>query len=362
MYPNSLRRKRATRTAGFFFSLVLASAGCRFSFDRSLSPGEIRGTVVMAPSPGSSLSPVAGARVSLENSSLGVTTDARGSFVLTQLPAGTYSLDITAPQPQAGVVPQGLHIGNLTLAPVSSTLGSGRDLGQVELGAYGGIAGTVTSQSEPLNGAFVVLPELATTRTVAGAYAFSNLLPGNYALTVVATAAPGAARIAAPVSVTVQPRAVARVPDIDVPLRPVETQGGIAGRVVLLGASSSKGVTVTLGGTSTRVQPSDDAGDYAQTGIPAYVYTVTASAPGYMAAIVQGIIVGGPTTNVPIITLAPGTNPPAPQATIGGSFSSRSADYHMVMVAGRAQQAEQSSVYKLVPNQVALSPADGGSL
>jgi hypothetical protein len=345
------------------FVLVTGNSGCMFHFDRSLSPGEVRGTVVEAPSPGASLVPVAGARVVIENSSLHVTADSHGAFDLTKVPAGTYAIDITAPPGDAGTVAQGIHLSGITLAALSGGAGDGLDLGRIVLGTLGGIEGTVTSEGASLTGAFAVLPDLTQMVSVNGAFSFSNLNPGTYSLSLVEVSSAGTARIAPPVRVVVNPGEITHVPNIDIPLNPILSQGGIAGRVELLGASSSKGATVTLLGTSIAAQTTDAAGDYSQSGVAADVYTLTASAPGYQSATVGGIIVGGTTTNIPVIVLSPGTNPPANPSTVGGTVSSRSTNFHLVLTPGRAEQPARSPGYRLDPGSLTAHAAtDGGTL
>lgn len=344
--------------------LLAGASGCLFHFDRSLSPGEVRGTVVIAPSPGASLVPVSGARIVFEDSSINVTTDSAGTFDVTQVPAGTYAIDITTPPGDAGTFRAGLRLTGITLAPLSGGgLGDGVDLGRIVLETLGGIAGTVTSEGTTVTGAFAVLPDFAQTVTVDGGYSFANLMSGSYTLSVVDPTNPGT-RTAPSVSVTVQPGAITHVPDIAIPVTAtVVTQGGIQGTVQLVGASSSKGATIALLGTSITVQTQDAAGDYAQSAIPADVYTLTASAPGFKTATVAGIIVGGATTQVPLITLQPGSNPPAQPSTIGGSFSVRSTNFHMVLNPGRAQQPAQSPGFRLEPGAIVVgSASDGGAL
>ena len=77
------------------FSLVVllalpAFTACQFTFDRDLTPGEIRGTVVVAGVDGAR-TPASGARIRIEGSGANVRSDAQGRFVLRGLPVGRYA-------------------------------------------------------------------------------------------------------------------------------------------------------------------------------------------------------------------------------------------------------------------------------
>src|SRR4051812_23418805 len=123
----------------FLLLFLLVCSGCRFSFDRTIGPGEIRGTVVFETT-GKAKEPAAGARVVLENSPVSVKTDAQGRFILRGLRSGTYALSITASQ-GGGVSDSGLRLRNITLAAGPHGQPDGRDLGQVAIGAFGDLAG-----------------------------------------------------------------------------------------------------------------------------------------------------------------------------------------------------------------------------
>jgi hypothetical protein len=87
------------------FSLIIV-AGCRFNVDRALGPGEIRGTVVFDLGGGKTAA-APGAHVVLENSTVQVTADGRGRFVISSLPPGMYALSISASQAGNGKIDKG---------------------------------------------------------------------------------------------------------------------------------------------------------------------------------------------------------------------------------------------------------------
>lgn len=362
--------RRSTTLLAVTVGLLLT--GCLFHFDRTLAPGEIRGMAVIAGSTKGTVLPAAGAPAALEDSSLAITADAHGSFVFTRLPAGTYALDVTNGVKGAGEL--GIHLIGLTLGNIGGALGNGLDLGQITLGALGGITGRVISGGVPVTGAVAALQGTAQTTTAEGLYAFSNLLPGDYTVTIFQPTGPSQGKLAPTVTVHVPPGTIATAPTIDLTNDPVYTQGSIAGVAQLLGATSSAGITLGLSGISATAT-TNAAGSYSESSLPPFVYTLTASAPGFLPATVPAVVIAGPTLQLPLITLSPGTLPTPPDAgtpagldagvlqadepfSLGETFSARSANYHVVGIANRAQTAEQSAHYKYVPSAVAAT-ADG---
>jgi hypothetical protein len=352
---------------------ALVTTGCRFKVDRTLPPGEITGTVISAASPGQKATPVASARVVLENSSVKISADAHGDFAIVGLAAGTYAVDITPPasSPLAGSV--GIHVGGLKLAPLPGGTLSGFDLGTITLERYGGIAGTVTLNGQPVTGAVAVLPGYGRAMSTDGVFAFFNVLPGEYSMTVV-DAISGGARISQPLKVTVSPGAVLQLPPIDLSTDPVVTTGSITGQAQLSGASSSAGVTIALNGVSTTTQ-TDSQGNYSQSNVPANVYNLTATANGFQQVTLNGVIVGGPTTTVPEILLtavtAATSTPDAgtvvtttsagnPYAIGSGNSVSSSSNFQLTIVSGTVQQPERSRNFQYLPGPVASGTASQG--
>ena len=286
-----------------WLAVVLATTACTFTFDRNLNAGEIRGALVFESS-GSTNLPAAGAKVVLENSGLVVQADARGTFVISNLPPGTYALTITATDTSTNT-PEGLRLQNLTLTGSGAGLGNGRDLGQVVIGAYGSIGGAVTGPNEPVPAGTLVVSQGQTQVAVAqGAYQIPNLLPGPYELSVFAPGTKGA-QIAGPVTITVQPRTRATAPTFKLDTAPTVTTGSVSGKVLLTGTGSNAGISVTVAGTTSVSLLTDATGAFSAQQVPAGVYTVSAGIGGFLTASVPDIVVGGAVTQVPLITLVP---------------------------------------------------------
>ena len=352
-------------------------SGCKFTFDRTLGTGEIRGVVVVAPSPGASPVPAVSTHVAIENSSIGVDVDSNGRFVIRGLPPGSYALDLTASLANNGKVDHGLRLTGVTLASTTQALGDGRDLGVVEIGAFGGLLGTVVKSGTPLTGAAVVLPSLRATSTFQGGFKFQNLLPGDYTVQAFAPTANGRGHLAIPVAVKVVPRVNTTIPTIDVAMAPIVTTGGLEGQARLIGVPSSQGIAIALTFFAATVMTTDAAGDYSESGVPAGLYTMTASAPGYLSAVVPGTVIGGPATQMPLVVLAPappnapdaGMASPGPDAgpppttptSVAGTVQSSSTNYTASTVTGQASSPSHSSQYSYTPGLLAGSLPDGGS-
>jgi hypothetical protein len=345
---------------------ALVTISCRFQLDRALSPGQIRGQVVIQPSPGAPTTPVSGAIIAMEDSSIAVRSDDRGMFVIGGLPPSTYTLDVTALQSGSLL---GLRLSNLALQPSAVAPEPALDLGEIPVSAAGGISGTVTVGGTAVTGAVVAMPGFGTTRTQAGAYAFSNCLPGDFSLGAV-YATVGESLVAPAEPVKVRSRQVTAVPPIDLnPTASAATTGGIQGQVLLQGGVGAVRITVQLAGTATSLK-TDDNGNYQATNVASGVYTLAASAPGYLTAVVPAIIVGGTAlTIVPTITLGQvsnnisGTGPdggPPQQLAQLGNQASHSANFAAVTSTSGPAPLEQSSHYFFFPTGLVrvASPAE----
>lgn len=161
--------------------LVLGSA-CRFSFERELAPGDLRGRVVFRDS--TSGAPVAGAQVTLEGTRFLGRTDANGVFVLRGLPQGTFALRVTyqgtGDEPDGALLLRDIALGARSLGGIE-----GRDLGTLALGAVGTIEGVVTQDGVPLGGATVGGSFAGRARTGDdGRFVLPRLASGAYELVV----------------------------------------------------------------------------------------------------------------------------------------------------------------------------------
>ncbi|MEO8621685.1 MAG: SdrD B-like domain-containing protein [bacterium] len=129
------------------------------------------------------------------------TTDANGAYAFTDLPAGTYTVQVGAPagfaaSPTGAGTPSTDSNGSGTSVTVLTGTDNTIDFGFYKLGAIGDFvwndlnANGVQDGGEPgIPGVTVTLSNGATTTTDAsGAYLFANLAPSNYTVTVSAPA------------------------------------------------------------------------------------------------------------------------------------------------------------------------------
>lgn len=272
---------------------LLAASACTFQFDRSLEPGELRGTVVFQDS-GAALLTVPGARVSLEGARIQVRSDAQGRFVIRQLPEGRYTLRIEHDANGDGLVDAGLMLRDVQL-------GQGRDLGRITIGRLGSISGEVLRNSEPLPGAEVALVQQAATVADDGSFQFERLLPGAYQLGVVAHHGADTFVLAEQL-VEVKPGQDTPV-TLDLDGLPSTPTGSLQGTARLVGTADHGDIGVTLPGGSTQLVTGPDGG-YLEAQLPAGIYTVRAHKDGFLPSIARFVVVGGDTTLAPDLLLA----------------------------------------------------------
>lgn len=279
-------------------AVVLLTTGCHFTFDRKLEPGEIRGRLVFATSSGAKEA-ARGAVIALENSGITVSADARGNFVLRQLQQGNYALTIRDSETS-----RGLRLRNITLAPGANGLGDSRDLGELQLGAFGSISGTVESATPLQPGTVVTIPGFQKMDVVAGAFQSGDLVPGTYDLVLFAPMT-GGAHVSEPVSVTVTSGPATVSPAFKLDEIATSTTGSVSGHAILTGAGSNKGLLITLTPSSPPIslETNDDSGLYTGTGLESGVYTVTASLNGVGVGVPFVVVGGSTTTDVPLIVV-----------------------------------------------------------
>jgi hypothetical protein len=304
--------------------VVTLLSACQFKFDRALEPGQIKATLVATGTSGEAAA--GGARISVENSLIHVTADAKGVFVLRGLVAGDYTLRITYDSQHNGTVDSGLRLPVHLDTGGGNGLANSRDLGKVALVALGDVSGSVVTGATPFPGATVVLDTFSeTTSDASGDFSFRNLLSGDYTVSLVALTNPGTVNekkfIIPHVPVHVTPRGTAKVPTFDLMgVAEVANTGGVAGTARLTGNGSNSTILVSINAQQV-IQPTvGDAGDYFNGSVPAGVYTVTASQGGFLSVFVPFVVVGDDTTLVPPILLPQ----EAPDCGLGSGSTSTS--------------------------------------
>jgi hypothetical protein len=281
--------------------LTALLAGCALQVERSLSPGQLKGTAFYV-SGGRQLA-AAEATVTLEQSPLTATTDSAGNFQFTGLPAGTYAIRISWFPPGRSTA-VGIHMTGISI-PLHDAV----DLGKFALTPLGTLLGTVTVDgSTPGPGAIAAITGLMETRVAGGMYSFPMLPPGSYEVAVMDTNSVGEVIATAPVTVQVLSSQDAIAPPATLSDQTgVATTGAVQGLVQIGGASSSAGALVTFSGSGPSLTTSDSGG-FSSGGVAPGVYTATFSKSGYRTVVVPHIIVGAGTSVVPPVTLLPGTS------------------------------------------------------
>lgn len=278
------------------FTLVLfalpAFVGCRFTLDRDLAPGELRGTVVMAGVDGAR-TPVSGARIRVEGSGAHVSSDAKGRFVLRGLPVGRYDLFLTHGE---GDARSALRMKAVELAHLRDGQAEGRDLGELVLGAVGRISGKVTSGGSLASGVHVALQGLGESHSnEAGEFTFDGLAAGNYELNAILTL-DDQVKVTKAVVVTVESRAVT---DVTLNLDALElvTTGSVQGEAKLAGETRHDQILVELDDGKARLEVGYTTveGGYVTAGVPAGIYTVTARTPDHRAVSLPHVVIAGDT-------------------------------------------------------------------
>jgi hypothetical protein len=279
---------------------VALLAGCK-----ALTPtpdGVLTGTVLVP-----SGSAAVGATVVVEGTVLTTVTDSQGVFTVSGLPAGTYSLRITAATPDGGTT-MGLRLDEVTLSDARNGLAVGLNLDDVVLGEPGTLQGTANLSGVPATKVLAVVPGEAQTTFVGDMFRINTILPGNYQLFVYATTAQGPVFAGGPIAVNVAPLQTADVNALSLGASSFTT-GSLQGQARLGGQVSSKGITVALqdpstGASITSTTTTDDDGDYLISSAPAGLDTLTASMSGYESVSVPLVVVSGP-SSAPFIALSP---------------------------------------------------------
>lgn len=229
-----------------------ASAGPPPPAETAPIPGSVKGRV----SDAGSGTPLAAATVTLGGKSASTGQD--GSYRFEEVQPSTYNVTAQA----AGYMP--------ATGAVTVTEGSEATL-DLALSTGGQVAGKVTniSNGSALAGATVVLGSLSTFTSTAGAYLFSNVMPGSYRMTFKANGyLPREADIVLPSGGSITQ---------DMPLA---TAGQIAGKVMTAAGAPIANATVQISGgiIATNITlKTNSTGNYISNWIPVGSYIVKAS-------------------------------------------------------------------------------------
>lgn len=285
---------------------VLLLASCRFTLDRQLEPGEIRGTLMAALADGR-YEPLPGVKVRLDGSPLMVRTDARGRFVLRQVPDGQWL--VRAHLTEGGEEKQlRLRVG---LEP-----GAARDVGQVTLTAFGAIDGVTARGSLPMPAELYVDGQGRAETDDEGAFLLPKVAPGSVSLAVLANDDAGIPRLFTGPTVEVKPRQTASATISFEQLTAVR-DASVEGGVRLLEGEDHSGIALTFSGATGTVKlpPTGKDGVVDSSSVPPGVYSVVATKEGFLPAQVTNVVVASATL-LPSMLLLPATcgEPGAPPA------------------------------------------------
>ena len=281
---------------------VLLLGGCRFSYDRDLPNGTLRGRAVFTNADGQKI-PAAGAEVTLPGTSLKVKADATGQFFFRDLPAAKSLRLRLAYAPEGdGVVNAGLSLSKLELTEES---GRALDLGTIVLGRLGRIEGRVVGDDgSGLGNVKVILgTDTLVTTGDGGTFAFSDLLPGDgYRLTALAQSTEGTRSVNT--ELVVPDGATAQAELTILSSLQLVPRGLVTGTAQLVGGEPGV-ITIEVDGPEQGTFQSNPDGSFSGGPFEPGVYTLTASSPGYVSVTLQYVIVDSAQIVVPPIVLTP---------------------------------------------------------
>jgi hypothetical protein len=291
------------------------SAACQFSYQRALQPGEIRGKLVYEEPGTGERKPAAGARVRLEGTTLGAAADDEGGFRFRDVPTGKHTVHAKFAVPVQSGEPLRVEVlvPGVEIATRSTGTGkrerNGRDLGTVLLLSLSTVSGRVTKAGDPVAGAQVVAQGFpAATTGDDGTYAL-RIPRGRHELAAVYPDLP-ATRVTAAVSLQArethtQDFAATSADATAGTLAGVATyasaeEGDASGIRIRLRAADGTLLFDAAGAEVT----TDASGLWAAADVPAGVYTLLASAPGYRT-MYAGALVVYPGAQAPAVVLDP---------------------------------------------------------
>jgi formylglycine-generating enzyme required for sulfatase activity len=291
-----------------------------------MSKPALAGQKPMAPATGSSVAPLAGAKVSVLGTALTGTTDASGKFTISNVPPGTYKI-LVEYDGNADGVSDLTYLQNATFAADQTV-----DLGTILLTVPGAIQGVATRAFQ-MTGNLGILVSIPNTTYVAvtndlGQFTMSGVPPGTYSL----KAAYSGYQTAGLDNVVVSSGQTTT--GIMMNLAAGGSTGTIAGNVKCLGATDHSGTTITvLGLSSGSVAQTGADGSFTLAGVKVGVYQVTASHAGYQTFTFDMVpVMEAQATALPDATLSQGAVGPANGSIRGTALRSGTTDHSGICI------------------------------
>jgi len=300
---------RAATVALLAVAAALPGA-CRFTFERELGPGELRGQAWADRVSGGAVKrlPAGGSRARIVGSPYAVRADSSGRFVFRRIGVGQHILSIVY-DPDADGVAQG-RLGmrvELPEAKAAGVGGDGRDLGTLLLGTAGAVQGTVRWQdSTPVEHAVLEVLD-ANGSPIAGTPGARSDADGRYRLDEVPA---GRIMVRATVDILLDGTHRARtalsspvaVPaglmgTADLVLEPPidAAPGSVSGRATAPDGIDRLTIMLMRPGVPPVVAEDLPASGFTIRDVPAGVWVLTASATGYVDASIPRLVVNGDT-------------------------------------------------------------------
>jgi alpha-tubulin suppressor-like RCC1 family protein len=284
--------------------------GCRFSFDRALGTGELRGQFVRLETNGQML-PAAGTKVTLMGTRLSVTTDANGRFSLHGLPLASYSLQAAYQVSADGKSGSGLVLPHVAL---DDNGGGSLDLGVVVLQRLAALDGVVQVDGMPVAGASVTLPGVGVQVTDSkGAYLFQGLFPVGSTdpadqprVTALVVSLDGTVAGTSSFLLTAGKTTTVNIKiDKSAMVVPPASVSGLVKRVADDTASGMPNVRLVGpdGVDASSPTPTSVSGVYVFAGVNAGTYTVIVTSAGYQTLTYPFVVVAGQAVSLPDIVL-----------------------------------------------------------
>lgn len=300
-------------------STVALVSACKFSLDRQLEPGEIRGTLRSSLADGS-FEPVPNASVRVEGSNLAVRSDSNGRFVLRHLPDGRYRLRMRHERTSGDET----LVSALTV-DTELAHGEAADLGPLFLNALGSLTGVVSRGGEPESATVAIHGEAVAEADFAAGYTMSRLEAGRHELAVRAMGPNGLQLYTGP-TVEILPRVVT-VADVLLDQLTLAPPASVSVRVRLSDGGDPSGVDLELhdGTAMFRLPPTGPDGSVSNVDVLAGIYTMVAKKEGYLPARLTALVLSGE-VRTPDIVLTPDACRPGSTQTHCGDIATGDSD------------------------------------